>query len=107
MKIGESAVVDAVEGEATLNALEAFGDLVVGVQERIRYDLRAFVDLFELAVPVLGFDAAHAAEEPVGMDEGVDGGLFAGADGAAGGLVFAGEVVEGFGDSPWMRRDSA
>ena len=31
------------------------------------------------------------------MNEGVDGGLFAGTDRAAGGLVFAGEVVEGFG----------
>ena len=39
----------------------------------------------------------HLGPVHFGMDEGVDGGLFAWADGAAGGLVFAGEVLEGFG----------
>ena len=50
---------------------------------------------------VIASGAAHAAQEPIGLNEGVDGGLFAGADSAAGGLVqvtdaLGGQVLYGY-----------
>jgi len=100
-KVDEGAVVGAVEGgEAALNAEEPLlGTIPADAGDNLLVD-RAFLGPgpgLDFVVPNEGFDAAHAAEEPIGMNEGVDGGLFAGADGAAGGLVFADEVVEGFG----------
>src|SRR5437868_5165286 len=57
------------------------------------------LELRQTSIVVHGqaFDAAHAAEEPIAVDEGVDGGLLERANGTAAGLVFAGEGLESLG----------
>ena len=101
LEVGEGAVVGAVEGgEAPLEAEEVFFGAVpaddggVWMVERVVVGAAPTLDF---VVPEEGLDVAEATEEPIGVDEGVDGGLFAGADGPAGDGVFAGEVVESFG----------
>src|SRR5205807_9627978 len=99
--VSEGAVVGAVEGgEAALDAEEVVFGAVPGRQSGVLGIVVLIFGLFGLLgllVPEEAFDAAHPSEEPVGVDEGVDGGLFAGTDGKAGGLVLAGQLVEGFG----------
>jgi hypothetical protein len=98
LEFGEAAVVQAFEGgEASLDAVDPILDIAVGVEEDVLlFEVVAF-DLAEVAglrIPMFGFDTAHAAEEPIGVDEGVDRGALAGTGGAAGVEVLADEGVE-------------
>jgi hypothetical protein len=98
LELGESAVVEALEGgEAPLDAVDPILDMPVGVEEDVLLIKLVAFDLAEvvgLRIPLFGFDAAHAAEEPIGVDEGVDRSALAGAGGAAGVEVLADEGFE-------------
>ncbi len=55
---------------------------------------KVFVEAFDLIVPELGFDAAEAALDPLGGDEGVDQRELGGADGAVVEVESGGEGFE-------------
>jgi hypothetical protein len=97
LELGEAAVIETVEGsEAALDAVKAVLDSGIDVDEAISFVVVVtldFAEVFELAVPVLRFEEAHAAEEPVGVDERVHDGALAGTDRAAGVEILAGEGV--------------
>src|ERR1051326_3503720 len=85
----ESAEEHAVGGiDAALEAGERVESILIGVAERgIVLDggvdkigvSEVFVQALYLIIPELGFDAAEAALNPLGGDEGVDAGEFGGA----------------------------
>ena len=78
----EGAEVHAVGGiDAAVNAGEGVDGVLIGVAEGgIVLDGgvdefgvgEIFVETFDLVIPELGFDAAEAALDPLGGDEGVD-----------------------------------
>jgi hypothetical protein len=91
-------MIEALEGgDPALDAFEPVLDVTVdrhqaeGFVEGVAADV---AEVLDLAVPVLGFDATHAAEEPIRVDEGLDDRELARTDGATGVDVLAGEGFE-------------
>ena len=100
-EVSKCAVVGALEGgEATLNHVEPAGSSAPGdggVPFRLVVRFFVALEILDLIVPDERLDAAHAAEEPIGIYKRVDSGLFARADRSARRGVVTGQVVEGRG----------
>ena len=79
---GIDAAVEAGEGvESVLEGMAERGIVLDGGIDKIGVR-EVFVQALYLIIPELGFDAAEAALNPLGGDEGVDKGEFGGAGGA-------------------------
>jgi hypothetical protein len=97
-EVHESAVVGAIEGvDADLHAVELLGDGAVDVCER-SVDVAELGSVFHVVgvggLPEFGLDAAEPAEEPVGIDEGVDQGALLGGSGLEAVEVLLHKVVQ-------------